>query len=98
MAIFSLTTINLMRRRNYESFKNYLNGDFSNLVQDNTYNIIYTTLLIIVLAIPGVLVATHCNPKNTIRYGIIGFLFSDIYLLQWSIKKFIMKDPDYCPL
>tara|TARA_Y100001970_G_C13849022_1_gene658358 strand:+ start:254 stop:550 length:297 start_codon:yes stop_codon:yes gene_type:complete len=98
MAVFSLTAINLMRRRNYESFKNYLNGDFSNLVQDNMFNIIYTTLIIIVMAIPGVLVAINCNTKNPIRYGILGFIFSDIYLLQWSIKKFIMKYPDYCPL
>ena len=98
MSLLSLTTINLMRRINYESFKNYLKGDFSLLVQDNMYNIIYTTLLILVMTIPAVLVSINCNSKQPIRYGILAFLFSDIYLLQWSIKKFIMKYPDYCPL
>ena len=98
MSILSLTALNLMRRRNLESFKNYLNGDFTLLIQDNTYNIIYTTLLIIVMTIPAVLVSINCNNTQPIRYGILAFIFSDIYLLQWSIKKFIMKYPNYCPL
>ena len=47
---------------------------------------------------PAVLVATNCNPNNKILYGIIGFFFSDLYLIQWSVKKFILKQANYCKL
>ena len=31
-------------------------------------------------------------------YVLIGFFFSDIYLIQWSIKKFIIKKQNYCKI
>ena len=87
-----------MRMRTLESFKNYLNGDVDKMIRDNLYTLIYITLLLLVTTIPAVLVAINCNKTQPVRYGILAFLVSDIYLLQWSIKKFIMKYPDYCPI
>jgi hypothetical protein len=84
--------------RTLESFKNYLNGDVDKMIRDNLYTLIYITLLLLVTTIPAVLVAINCNKTQPVRYGMLAFLVSDIYLLQWSIKKFIMKYPDYCPI
>ena len=55
-------------------------------------------MLLIVTALPAVMVAINCNPNNQILYGLIAFLFSDIYLLQWAIKKFILKNENYCKI
>ena len=96
MSVISLCILNLMRMRTLESFKNYLNGDVDKMIRDNLYTLIYITLLLLVTTIPAVLVAINCNKTQPVRYGILAFLVSDIYLLQWSIKKFIMKYPDYC--
>ena len=98
MSIISLCIVNLMRMRTLESFKNYLNGDMDKMIRDNLYTLIYMTLLLLVTTIPAVLVAINCNKSNQISYGILAFLVSDIYLLQWSIKKFVLRYPDYCPI
>lgn len=96
MSLISLTILNLTRKRTLESFRNYLDGNMEKMVMDNIYTIVYMTILLLVTAIPAVLVAINCNKNKPIRYGIISFLFSDIYLLQWSIKKFIIKMDNYC--
>ena len=96
MSIISLCIVNLMRMRTLESFKNYLNGDVDKMIRDNLYTLIYMTLLLLVTTIPAVLVAINCNKSNKIAYGILAFLVSDVYLLQWSIKKFVLRYPEYC--
>ena len=96
MSVISLCIINLMRMRTLESFKNYFNGDVDKMIHDNLYTLIYITLLLLVTTIPAVLVAINCNKSQPIRYGVLAFLISDIYLLQWSIKKFVLRYPEYC--
>ena len=49
-----------------------------------------------VTALPAVLGAVDCNKNNKLLYGTLAFLFSDVYLLQWSIKKFILNKANYC--
>jgi len=70
----------------------------SKMVMDNMYTLIYVSFILLVTTIPAVLIAINCNKKHPIGYGILAFLVSDIYLLQWAIKKFIIKYPKYCPL
>ena len=98
MSVLSLTILNRMRRKTLESFKSHLDGNMSKMVMDNMYTLIYMSFLLLVTTTPAVLVAINCNKKNQIGYGILAFLVSDIYLLQWAIKKFIIKYPNYCPL
>ena len=98
MSILSLTIINMIRKNTLESFINIIDGDSSKLIKDNLYIMIYITILLMITTIPAVLIAVNCNKTEPIKYGILAFLVSDIYLLQWSIKKFIIKYPDYCPL
>jgi hypothetical protein len=98
MSVISLTILNRLRRKTLESFKSHLDGNISNMVMNNMYTLIYVSFILLVTTIPAVLVAVNCNKKHPISYGILAFLVSDIYLLQWAIKKFIIKYPTYCPL
>lgn len=98
MSLLSLAIFNLSRKRALESFKTFLEGSSDQILKDNLYTMGYMIILLLVTTIPAVLVATNCNKDSKIMYGIVAFLFSDIYLLQWSIKKFVLKYPDYCPI
>lgn len=41
--------------------------------------------------------AYKCNPKHPIAMGVVGFLFSEIYLFVFLMRKFIIKEKGYCP-
>lgn len=98
MSILSLTLFNMLRRRTLESFRSYQVGDLNMIIKDNMFTMIYMTMLLLITTIPAVLVAIHCNKSQQLMYGSLAFVFSDIYLLQWAIKKFIMNKTGYCPL
>ena len=52
----------------------------------------WTSALVICMnAIPAILVAVNNNPKQQLLYGLIGLLISDLYLLQWSIRKYVFN-------
>tara|TARA_Y100001936_G_C15575580_1_gene409385 strand:+ start:255 stop:551 length:297 start_codon:yes stop_codon:yes gene_type:complete len=98
MSLLSLAILNLSRKRALESFRTFIEGSPDQILKDNLYTMIYMIIILLVTTIPAVLVATNCNKDSRVLYGILAFIFSDIYLLQWSIKKFVLKYPDYCPL
>lgn len=98
MSLLSLALLNLTRKKTLESFETFFEGDIDKMLLNNIYTMVYMVLLLLVTTIPAVLVAINCNKDRPIIFGIIAFVFSDIYLLQWSIKKFVIKYPDYCPL
>ena len=98
MSLLSLAILNLSRKRALESFRTFLEGTPDEILKDNLYTMIYMIIILLVTTIPAVLVATNCNKDYKALYGILAFLFSDIYLLQWSLKKFVLKYPDYCPM
>ena len=98
MSILSLTILNIIRRNTLESFINLMEGDTNKIIKDNLYTMIYILFLLLITTIPAVLVAVNCNKSEPIKYGVLAFLLSDIYLLQWSIKKFVFKYPNYCLL
>jgi hypothetical protein len=91
MTLISLAMFQLAKKRTLESFDK---DDYMN----NNYTIFYMAILLLITAIPAVLVAVNCNKDKPILYGIVAFVFSDLYLLQWSIKKFIIRYPNYCLL
>ena len=98
MSVFSLALVKLITQRKLERFKTFFDGDLDKIFRDNLYTMMYMIILILITTIPAVLIATNCNKDSKVLYGIVAFLFSDIYLLQWSIKKFVLKYPDYCPI
>jgi hypothetical protein len=93
MVVLSTSILLLNNSTIIDSLKNN-----SKILTNNVYIMFYLTLLLVVTAVPAVLVAVNCNTDNPVMFGILAFLFSDIYLLQWSIKKFILKRSNYCKL
>lgn len=98
MSVLSLAMLNLSRKKTFESFKTFLEGNHDKILRDNIHTLMYMSILILITTIPAVLIATNCNKDSKVGYGILAFLFSDVYLLQWSIKKFVLKYPEYCPI
>lgn len=97
--MFISTIILLLNNKKiHENFKSIVSLKTETIIANNSYIITYLTLLLLFTTIPAVLVAVNCNPNNPIMYGLIALIFSDIYLLQWSIKKFVFKFDNYCKL
>jgi len=79
--------------QNYVNIKNY-----DKTLHNNIYILIYVAVMLLFTTVPAVLVSVNCNPGNKLLYGIIAFFFSDIYLLQWAIRKFVLKSNYYCKI
>jgi len=97
MVLLSLGLINGMSPK-IDTFQD------TNILQKNTKYIAPFTIgwisaiLVILNAIPAILVAINCNKDKPILYGIFALIFSDLYLIQWAIRKFVLKDKNYCKL
>ena len=72
---------------NIEYFTNSMTFKFTNFL---FYSI--TTAI----TICAILVAINCNPGNKLIYGILAFFFSEIYLIQFVIRKYLFKERGYC--
>jgi hypothetical protein len=94
MVVLSTSILMLNNSKIIDNIKNF--NDNARFVKNNVYLMFYITLLLMVTALPAVLVAVDCNKDNKWLYGLLAFLFSDVYLLQWSIKKFILNRANYC--
>ena len=60
-------------------------------------NIVWFCILVIFLllnVVPAVLIANVCNKGNIFNL-ILSFLFSDIYIFNYAIRKFVFED-NYC--
>ena len=53
-------------------------------------------VLEILLGVIAVQIAARCNPNNPVGYGLLAVLFPEIYMLQFLIRKYVMKTPGYC--
>jgi hypothetical protein len=51
---------------------------------------------ILFAVIPAILIARQCNPELKVRYSILAFFFADVYIFQWAIRKFLLREKDYC--
>lgn len=60
--------------------------------------VIYVVLVIISLLIQvfSVQTAAYCNPQNKLFFGLLAILFPDIYLIQFVVRKYMLKTPGYC--
>ena len=94
MVLLTTAIVLLNNRRVVDNFINI--DDSVKTINNNIYIITYIGLLLLFTTIPAVLVAINCNKNSKLLYGSLGFLFSDVYLIQWSIKKFILKQKNYC--
>ena len=79
-----LTNYNEYRTRGNLTFKSFLAMLF----------------IITISVLPAIIISLHCvySQKGIIRYlhPFVALLFSDIYMLIFVIRKFILKDSSFC--
>ena len=62
-----------------------------------TLNVLWFCILLIFIifnVVPAVIISYECN-KGSIFHLILAFLFSDVYVLHYTIRKFILRE-NYC--
>jgi hypothetical protein len=60
-------------------------------------NILWFCVIMVFLllnVVPAMLISFECN-KNSPLHLILAFIFSDIYVLHYTYRKFVMRD-NYC--
>jgi hypothetical protein len=72
-----------------QDIKDYKNKTIENIIW---YSIILVFLLLNV--VPAMLIASNCDGNNLVRL-LLAFVFSDIYVFNYTIRKFIFRD-GYC--
>lgn len=75
----------------YETF-----GLMSNNPVFSGFGSFFVALFVIFFVILAIVIAVRCNPNNQLAYGLLALLFSEIYLIQFFIRKYIIKEKDYC--
>jgi len=56
----------------------------------------FASIFILFIVILAIVIAVRCNPNNQLVYGLIALLFSEIYIIQFFIRKYIIKEKNYC--
>jgi ABC-type transport system involved in multi-copper enzyme maturation permease subunit len=62
----------------------------------NGIDLIVVIITLVICTLPAVVIATKCNPKTPVLMGIIAFLFDRIYLFQHVVRKYILREKNYC--
>lgn len=75
----------------YETFRGMVTEDPSKHMGNFLFYLF--SIFVIVLA---VVLAVNCNPKNEFAFGLLAFLFSEIYLIQFFVRKYIINEKNYC--
>ena len=71
---------------------------YNKSVLNSSLSFIILTVLILINVIPALLIAYNCSKSNMskgINMG-LAFLFSDIYLFYYTMRKYVYKDKNYC--
>ena len=53
-------------------------------------------IVLVICTLPAVVIATRCNPKCPVLMGIVAFLFDRIYLFQHVVRKYLLREKNYC--
>ncbi len=50
------------------------------------------------ITVTAVCIAVKSNPNEKLGYGALALLFPEIYLLQFGVRKYMLKEPEYIGL
>ena len=64
--------------------------------KDIILNYPYWLLGLVFIIVLAIIIAVRCNPDNKVAYAFIAMLFSEIYLIQFFIRKYIIQEKNYC--
>lgn len=86
-----------------EQFKvsnNVKEDEFRNKGHNAVSSFIFLLFIVILNVLPAMIIALHCASKDSsimrYIYPLFAFLFSDVYMLVFVIRKFILKDNSFC--
>jgi lipopolysaccharide/colanic/teichoic acid biosynthesis glycosyltransferase len=100
-----LTAVCLSCRRKKEDFTDSEHRHHSHHTRQDEHAIgrlfsdvsgFFFLIIVLAIALIPVYIAVKCNPEHPVMYGILAFLFSEIYLIQFLVRKFAIKSPGYC--
>lgn len=61
---------------------------------------IFLLFIVVINVLPAVIISLHCASKDTgftrYLYPVIAFLFSDVYMITFVVRKFLLKDNSFC--
>jgi len=77
----------------YETFDNVVCQQFPAL---QGWVGIFTSIFVIFIVILAVIIAVRCNPESPAAYVFLALFFSEIYLIQFFIRKYIIQEKNYC--
>lgn len=55
-------------------------------------------LIFLGLWITAIVLALNCNATKKFWPVVGAFFFPEIYLIQFGVRKYLIKEPGYCPL
>ena len=100
MLISFLLFTKLFYPHQLKSVQNSINKNLGNnlVYRDKVLlNVVWFCILVIFLllnVVPAVLIANVCSKGNILNL-IVSFLFSDIYIFNYAIRKYVFED-NYC--
>jgi hypothetical protein len=71
-------------------------GAVDQLSQMGCGGTIMIIILIVICTLPAVVIAVKCNPRSPVIMGIVAFFFDRIYLFQHVVRKYLMREKNYC--
>ena len=100
-----LASNKLANSKGIETFRDRLMFDKSNKINYNEYynSVVNSTLgyiciciFILMNVIPALLIAYNCNKNFKILHLIVAFIFSDVYVFIYAVRRFVYNDKKYC--
>ena len=108
MFVGYLLFLRMFQPREIKAFRNSLmlkredNPDYPQYKESvlrTALNYIFIAVFVLLTVVPAVLIATGCNKgSQAVVSGIFAFLFSDIYLFNYALRKFVLKKRGYCSI
>ena len=102
MLVSYFTGMKVVNPNKIENFKRSLSVNNAKTYEESVVNNVLTftflTILILISVVPSITIAVSCN-RGFIRTSFVvlfAFFLSDIYLCNYAIRRYWLKEPGYC--
>jgi hypothetical protein len=102
MLVSYFTGMKITNPNKIENFKRSLNVNNARTYEESVVNNVLTftflAFLILISVIPAITIAVSCN-RGVLRTSLVtifAFFLSDIYLCNYAIRRYWLKESGYC--
>jgi hypothetical protein len=102
MLVSYFTGMKVINPNKIENFKKSLSVNNARTYQEsvvsNVLTFTFLIVLILISVVPAITIAVNCN-RGMLRTSLItvfAFFLSDIYLCNYAIRRYWLKEPGYC--